>query len=85
MVSFSWEETGLEWTAKVRRPESEQFQIYQFTQEFYQEVERREAWEQHCQWYAETAQRHQQELKKMRSDINFFGYFLRRRRDSRRN
>lgn len=46
--------------------------VYNITHEFYQELRHREAY----QWYHETAQAHQQELEKMRGDINILGWFL---------
>jgi hypothetical protein len=55
------------------------FATYQLVQEFRQEVEYRQEFEHYCQWYGATAQRHQQELKKMRNDINLFGWFCPRR------
>ncbi len=65
---------------EIYQPAAEVFQTYQVTHEFYQEVQYREAFQQHCQWYTETAQRHQQELEKMRGDFNLFGWFSRQRR-----
>jgi hypothetical protein len=61
-------------------PESELFENYKITHAFYDEVRLREAFEQHCQWYQQTAAQHQRELKQMRGDINLFGWFCRRRR-----
>lgn len=55
-------------------------QAQQITREFYQEVQYREDFRRHCQWYYETARQHQEELKKMRKDINILGWFLRDRR-----
>ncbi|NER35504.1 MAG: hypothetical protein F6J93_16180 [Oscillatoria sp. SIO1A7] len=57
---------------------SEVLEIYEVSREFYREVEYREEFERYCQWYYETADRHQQELKKMRGDINIFGWFSRK-------
>ena len=51
-------------------------QVYQTTQEFYQEVKYREDFKNYCQWYYAVAEQHQKELQKMRSDINIFGFFL---------
>lgn len=58
-------------------PAAEIFQVYQTTQEFYQEVKYREEFNNHCQWYYAIAEQHQKELKKMRSDINILSWFLR--------
>ncbi|MGE5655962.1 MAG: hypothetical protein ACM37W_05035 [Actinomycetota bacterium] len=49
----------------------------QITREFYQEVKYRQELERYCQWYYATAQQHQQELEKMRGDINILGWFRR--------
>ncbi|NES03836.1 MAG: hypothetical protein F6K22_13900 [Okeania sp. SIO2F4] len=51
-------------------------QVYQTTQEFYQEVKYREDFNNYCQWYYAIAEQHQKELQKMRSDINIFGFLL---------
>lgn len=58
-------------------PATEIFQVYQTTQEFHQEVQYRENFQKHCQWYYEIAEKHQKELKKMQNDINLLGLFLR--------
>ncbi|MGL5083438.1 MAG: hypothetical protein ACRC8A_18315 [Microcoleaceae cyanobacterium] len=70
-MDFGWESPS-----QTRKLISEQFQVQQLTYDFYQEVQHREVLENYCQWYAETAKRHQQELEKMRGDFNIFGYFL---------
>ncbi|NEN89079.1 MAG: hypothetical protein F6K48_09260 [Okeania sp. SIO3H1] len=57
-------------------PATEIFQVYQTTQEFYQEVKYREDFQNYCQWYYEMAEKHQKELQKMQSDINILGFFL---------
>jgi hypothetical protein len=64
---------------EIYQPAAEIFQAYQVTHEFYQEAQYREAFQQHCQWYYETAQSHQQELEKMRGDFNLLGWFLGRK------
>ncbi|MFB2968230.1 hypothetical protein ACE1CD_04605 [Aerosakkonema sp. BLCC-F183] len=51
------------------------FAAYQATSEFYQEVRYREEFERYCQWYYTTAQRHRQELQKMKSEVNILGWF----------
>ncbi|MDX2097149.1 MAG: hypothetical protein SFW36_05180 [Leptolyngbyaceae cyanobacterium bins.59] len=59
--------------------ELEILQAYIVTHDFYREVKEREAFRQYCQWYRETADRHRQELEKMRGDVNVFGWFCRGR------
>ncbi|MDY7020324.1 MAG: hypothetical protein SWJ54_03050 [Cyanobacteriota bacterium] len=78
-MTFQWERLRLE---DIQQSEIEILQAYQSTHEFYQEVIYREDFKRHCQWYAETAKRHQQELKEMQSDINIFRWFSRGRRTS---
>ena len=55
-------------------PAVEIFAVYQLTHEFRREVQRREEFDNYCQWYQETAKRHQQEFEKMRGDINLFSW-----------
>lgn len=56
---------------------AEILQAHQTTSEFYREVKYRENFESHCQWYYTTAKQHQEELEKMRGDINIFAWFRR--------
>jgi len=42
--------------------------------EFYREVRYREAFEQYCRWYAETAAANQRDLAQMQREINLFGW-----------
>ncbi|MBE9118139.1 hypothetical protein IQ249_19785 [Lusitaniella coriacea LEGE 07157] len=58
-------------------PSASVFEVHQLAYEFRQEVEERQRHQAYCQWYYETAKRHQQELRSMRGDINIFGWFLR--------
>ncbi|MBK4730825.1 hypothetical protein JJD41_13275 [Oxynema sp. CENA135] len=58
----------------------ESLEAAQITRDFYREVQYRQEFDRHCQWYYETAERHRQELEKMRGDLNLFGWFLRGRR-----
>jgi len=51
---------------------------FEFTRNFYREVAHRQEFEQYCDWYYTTALKNQQELNKMRGDINLFGWFVRR-------
>lgn len=51
---------------------------YQASSKFYREVEYRQEFERHCQWYQQIAQQHRQELQKMRGDINLLSWFRRR-------
>ncbi len=52
-------------------------ELNQIAHEFRQEVEYREAFRQHCQWYYTIAQQHQLELTKMRHELNLFEWFCR--------
>jgi len=63
---------------EANSPVSEICQVYQTTQEFYQEVKYREDFQNYCQWYSAVAEQHQKELQKMQNDINIFGFFLKR-------
>jgi hypothetical protein len=60
------------------QPAPEVLEAQVLTREFYREVEHREEFDRYCQWYRDTATKHQQELQKMRGDINLFGWFCRR-------
>jgi hypothetical protein len=53
------------------------FQVYQVTHAAYREIEQREAFEQHCQWYYQVAEQHRQELTDMQSDVDLLGWFYR--------
>ena len=53
-------------------------ECHQLAYEFCQEIDRREAFENYCQWYYETARKHQEELKQMENDLNILGWFRRR-------
>lgn len=57
-------------------PPADILQCHQLTFEFRQEVQSRDNFKQYCQWYKETAKQHQEELAKMRHDLNFLGWFL---------
>ncbi len=56
---------------------AEVFQRHQIVRDFYDEVEYRQELEAHCQWYYATAKQHQQELQKMRGDLNILSWFSR--------
>lgn len=58
----------------------EAFAAHQTTREFYQEVRSRHTFNVYCQWYYNTAERHRQELKQMRSELNILSFFRWRRR-----
>ncbi|NJK52805.1 MAG: hypothetical protein HC936_08160 [Leptolyngbyaceae cyanobacterium SU_3_3] len=60
------------------QPEAEILEVYRTTDQFYQEANYREAHDRHCEWYRSCALQHQQELQKMRGDINLFKWFCRR-------
>lgn len=70
-MPFEWEQIA----KRPDQPAAEILKAHQLTREFHQEVEYREDFNQYCQWYYETAERHRQELEKMRGDINIFGWF----------
>ena len=53
----------------------EVLELQQIAQDFHREVQYREEFEQYCQWYYQTAERHRQELEAMRADINLFSWF----------
>jgi len=55
----------------------ELLRTYQVSREFYQEVQYRQNFERHCQWYQQTAALHRQEVQKMQQDINILGWFRR--------
>ncbi|HBB35268.1 MAG TPA: hypothetical protein DDZ80_24115 [Cyanobacteria bacterium UBA8803] len=59
-------------------PGADIFAIYQLTHEFYRETQDRQEFERYCEWYRLTAKCHQQELQKMKGDINLFGWFCHR-------
>jgi len=50
---------------------------HQLSQEFYLEVQYRQAFEGYCHWYRQTAEGHRKELLKMRQDLNILGWFRR--------
>lgn len=59
------------------RAVAEEIQTQQLTRNFYQEVRYREDFANYCQWYYETARKHQQEYQVMKQDINILGWFQR--------
>jgi hypothetical protein len=61
----------------VLPPRSSIFASYQIAYEFRREVESRQAFEEYCQWYRQTAEAHQQELAKLKGDLNILGWFKR--------
>ncbi len=61
-------------------PAAEILVRHQLAFEFRREVEYRAEFKQYCQWYRETAARHQEELAKMQGDINIFRWFSGRRK-----
>lgn len=60
-------------------PVRELFATHQLAYEFRREAEYREELQSYGEWYRLTAQRHRQELEKMRGDINILGWFNRRK------
>ncbi|NEO85915.1 MAG: hypothetical protein F6J87_16925 [Spirulina sp. SIO3F2] len=59
-------------------PANEVFATHQLAWEFRHEVQQRQAHQDYCDWYAQVARQHQQELVKMQGDWNLFGWFMRR-------
>ena len=70
----------LRWIVPAPQPDIEILETHQISREFYREVEQREEFNEYFRWYYETAQKNQQELQKMRGDINIFGWFFRGRK-----
>jgi hypothetical protein len=60
-------------------PAADILETYRVTYEFRHEVQYREKLDAYCEWYYAVAQQHQQELQRMRHDINLFGWFCRRK------
>lgn len=58
----------------------EAFATRQATSQFYQEVRSRHAFNVYCHWYYTTAERHRQELKQMRRELNILSLFRWRKR-----
>lgn len=56
----------------------EVFELHQMAYDFHQEVDARAEFEAYCEWYAQTAACHRQELDAMSHDIDLFGIFWRR-------
>ncbi|MGB7250958.1 MAG: hypothetical protein WBC73_18625 [Phormidesmis sp.] len=50
-------------------------ELHQAAQEFRLEVERRQAHDAYCEWYAEMARQTCSEMVDMENDVNFFGWF----------
>jgi hypothetical protein len=61
-------------------PTADFFAPYQLAWEFRRETQTREDLNAYCQWYYETAERHRQEVKSMRNDVNILGWFWRLKR-----
>lgn len=64
----------LQWNTPVQL---DVLKTYQVSREFYQEVQYRQEFDRYCQWYHQTAERHRQELQKMRRDLNILSWFRR--------
>lgn len=60
------------------------FATYRIAHEFRREVESRQALTEYCQWYRQTAEAHQQELTKLKQDINLMGWFNRQKSNPKR-
>lgn len=68
----------LRWIAPIPpEPDHGVLEAQVLTREFYQELEHRHAFEEHCQWYYATAEKHRQELHHMQRDFNLLGWFYR--------
>jgi len=52
-----------------------QFEVYQNTRAFYDEVKRRQDHADHCRWYAQIAAQHRQELAQMQGELNPLRWF----------
>ena len=59
----------------IAQSPGEVLELQQIAQDFHREVHYRQAFEQYCQWYYQTAERHRQELDAMRRDINLLSWF----------
>lgn len=69
----------LRWITIAPQPLSEAIVTYALTRDFYREVEYRAEFEDYCNWYYETAAANRAELQRMQGDLNFLGWFNRRR------
>jgi len=58
-------------------PEIEILASHQITYAFYEEVRLRQAFEEYCEQYQQTAEQHRRELAAMRTDFNLLGWFYR--------
>jgi hypothetical protein len=65
------------WFAPNPQPIPEVLLAYDLTRQFHREVEYREAFDRHCEWYRSTADQHRREFQKMQGDMNVFGWFCR--------
>lgn len=57
----------------------EALELQQAAQEFRLEVERRQAHEDYCKWYYETARQTQAEAIALKDDVDLFSWFWNRR------
>lgn len=58
----------------------ETFAAVAFTSQFYREVKSRDEMAAYCAWYHTVAEKHRQELKQMRGELNILRWFRFRRR-----
>lgn len=56
----------------------ETFASYQTTHQFYHEVQARSQLKKYCDWYDTTAEKHRQELERMRGELNIMQWFRRK-------
>ncbi|MDP5016847.1 hypothetical protein FJR11_12530 [Anabaena sp. UHCC 0187] len=69
----------LPYIVPVPQPEVEEvFGVHQTAQKFYQEVNARSEFKQHCEWYYTTAAQNRRDLAKMRGELNIMSWFCRR-------
>ena len=64
------------WIIPSPPPQADILEAHHLATEFRREVEYREDFKNYCEWYRQTSLKHQQELEKMRNDINILGWFL---------
>ncbi|MGV0028719.1 hypothetical protein [Phormidesmis priestleyi] len=70
--------TDHRWFRPTAQSEAEILEVYRTTHQFYQEAHYREEHDRYCEWYQAIALQNQQELAKMRGDVNLFGWFCKK-------
>lgn len=79
LYSYSGMPEKFQFIVPAPPPPADIFATYELAHEFHREAQYRQEQERYGEWYRATAERHQQELQKMRGDINLFGWFCRRK------